>query len=59
MDPYSGRIYPSIETATQAGAKDPVEIIGTPEAVQRISDAVRSQHKAKRKAQKMSRKANR
>jgi hypothetical protein len=59
MDPNSGRIYPSLTAALRAGAEDAVEIIGTPEAVQRISQAVRAQHKAKRKAQKKSRKANR
>jgi hypothetical protein len=59
MDPNSGRIYPSLETALHAGVADAVEVIGTPEAVQRISEAVRSQHKAKRKAQKKARRLNR
>jgi len=59
MDPNSGRIYQSLEHALYAGVKDPVEIIGTPDAVQRISAAVRDQHRAKRKAQKKARKMHR
>ena len=59
MDSMSGKLYPNIEAALLAGVKNPVEIIGTPEAVDRISKAVRAQHKAKRKAQKQSRKSNR
>ena len=59
MDPNSGRIYPTLEAAHIAGVKDAVEIIGTPEAVERISKAVRAQHRAKRKAQKKARRANR
>lgn len=59
MDPNSGRIYENVDAALAAGVKDPVEIIGTPEAVQRISKAVRAQRKKERKAQKKARKANR
>ena len=59
MDPNSGKIYPTVELAHLAGVKDAVEIIGTLDAVQRISQAVRDQNKAKRKAQKKARRANR
>jgi uridine phosphorylase len=52
VDSSTGRLYPShvvaIEELMKLGrASDAVEIIGTPEAVQRISEAVRAQHKAK------------
>ena len=59
MDPNSGKLYPSIDAALFAGVKEPVELIGTPEAVVTISRAVKAQHKAKRKAQKKARRANR
>jgi hypothetical protein len=59
MDPNNGRVYPTVELAHLAGVQDAVEIIGTPEAIERISKAVRAQHKAKRKAQKKARRANR
>lgn len=64
MDSSTGRIYPSMDIAlaelTALGRpQDAVEVVGTPEAIQRISAAVRAQHKAKRKAQKKSRRANR
>lgn len=59
MDTSNGKLYESIDLARAAGAFEPVEIVGTPESVARISAAVRAQHKAKRKAQKKARKANR
>ena len=63
MDPNSGKLYESIEIALEAGVKNPVEITGAPEDVQRISKAVSAQYrakrKAKRKAQSKSRRGNR
>lgn len=59
MDPNSGRIYESLQAALDDGVKDAVEVIGTPDAVQRISAAVKAAHKKKRKAQKKARRANR
>jgi hypothetical protein len=59
MDPNNGRLYPSVEHALAEGVEEPVEIVGTPDAVSRISAAVRAQHQAKRKAQKKARKAHR
>lgn len=59
MDSRTGELYPTLAEALKAEASDPVEITGTPEAVQRISKAVRAAHKAKRAAQKKSRRANR
>lgn len=59
MDPYSGKLYPTVEAALLAGVKEPVELTGTPEAVTAISKAVRAQHKAKRQAQKKARRSNR
>lgn len=59
MDPNSGKIYSTLEAARLAGIKDAVEISGTPAAVEQISKAVRAQHRAKRKAQKKARRANR
>ena len=59
MDPNSGRIYQTLESAQLAGVKDAVEISGTPAAIEQISKAVRAQHQAKRKAQKKARRLNR
>lgn len=59
MDPNSGRLYESVAAARFAGVENPVEIIGEPDAVQRISAAVRAQHKKKRKAQKQARRLSR
>lgn len=59
MDPNTGQLYPSLAEALNAGVPDAVEIIGTPDAVKRISRAVRAQQRSKRKAQKRARKANR
>ena len=59
IDPNNGTLYESLDVAHKAGVVDPVEMRGTPDAIQRISSAVRTQHKTKRKAQKKARKANR
>ena len=67
MDSNNGRLYHSIDAAILAGAKDPVEITGTPEAVQRISEAVadyaraeiKSKKNKKNKAAKKARRINR
>lgn len=59
MDPNTGRLYDSIDAALLAGVRSPVEISGTPEAIVRVSKAVKAQHRAKRKAQKKARRANR
>lgn len=40
MDPYSGQLYPDIDTAKAAGVRNPVEITGLREDVERISEAV-------------------
>ena len=52
MDPNSGKIYDSIESAWGVGVKNAVEITGAPEDVQRVSDAVSAQYKARRKAKR-------
>lgn len=59
MDPNNGRLYQDLNAAYAAGVKNPVEVIGTPEAVNQISKAVRAQAKKKRKAQRKARKVNR
>ena len=63
MDPYSGQVYGSLDAALDAGVKNPVEIIGRPEDVQRVSDAVKSKWQAekrkKAKAAKLARRKNR
>ena len=63
MDPNSGKLYDSIESAWGSGVKNAVELTGAPEDVQRISKAVSAQYRAKRKArrkaQSKSRRGNR
>ena len=59
MDPYSGKLYPSLDAAIKAGVVSAVEISGPPEAVQQVSEAVRAQRKARRRAQKKSRRSTR
>lgn len=59
MDPRTGELYPTITEAYRAGVENPVELVGTPEAVRSISAAVKAQHKAKRKAQRRARRTNR
>ena len=57
MDPNNGQLYPSWQAARDAGVENPVEISGRLEDVQAVSAALKA--KAKRKAQKKSRRANR
>ena len=64
MDPHSGRLFPSVQDALDAGVDKPVELIGRPEDIERISQAVKALHnkenkKAKRKAVQRSRRNNR
>jgi len=59
MDPNSGRLYESVESARQAGVENPVEIIGNEADVLRISRAVAAAAKKERKAQKKARRNNR
>ena len=56
MDPNSGKLYDSIESAWGSGVKNAVELTGAPEDVQRISKAVSAQYEAKRKAKRKSQK---
>jgi len=52
MNVNTGATYPSLDTAIRLGEKpeDLVEIVGTPEQVSQVSDAVKAQAKAKRRA---------
>lgn len=63
MDPNSGRLYPTMEDALRDGVEKPIELIGRPEDIERVSLAVRKLHdfekKAKRKAAKKARRKNR
>jgi predicted RNA-binding protein with RPS1 domain len=63
MDPNSGKLYPSLEDALRAGVEKPVELIGRPEDIERISLAVKRLNKAEKKAKRRqvekSRKKNR
>lgn len=64
MDPNSGKLYSSVAAAKRAGVENPVEIIGTPQEVRRISNAVKKLHaaeqkKAKRKETQKSKRVNR
>jgi len=52
MDPYSGRIYPSVTDAKAAGVENPVEITGRHEDVERISAAVASEWTREQKAKR-------
>ena len=40
MDPGTGRLYPSVADARTAGVKNPVELTGRAEDIERISAAV-------------------
>jgi len=42
MDPGTGRLYPSLTDALADGVRNPVELIGRPQDVERISAAVAS-----------------
>lgn len=62
MNPDTGRIYPDLATARLDSVAHPVEVIGRPEDVQRISDAVADAHRreltaAERTAKKVRNKA--
>jgi len=50
MDPYSGRLYPSLDAAKLAGVTNPVELSGRTEDVERISAAVASNWTREQKA---------
>lgn len=45
MNPYTGELFESVEAAKAAGVKDPVEVTGSPDAVQAVSDAVRAEYR--------------
>lgn len=64
MDPRTGELYDSPAMAREFGVEDPVEIIGTREQAERISDAVKKvysaeQRIARKKKKKAARKARR
>jgi hypothetical protein len=67
MDPYSGRLYPSVADAKMDGVTHPVELTGRIEDIERVSAAVQSAwtaeqkaaRNAKNKAARASRRANR
>ena len=67
MNVVTGNVYPSLNVALDAGEdpKDIVEVVGTPEQVKQVSEAVKAKHKAKQrrlaknKRQKKARKTNR
>jgi hypothetical protein len=63
MDPHSGKLYPTLQDALDDGVRKPIEIIGRPEDVERVSLAVKklakAEKKKKRKQAEKSRKANR
>ena len=52
MDPNRGTLYPSRDAAFAAGVPNPVEIIGTPEDVERISASVKSTWTRAQKAER-------
>jgi len=61
MNVDTGKLYPSLPEALDAG-EDPqnlVEIVGTREQVERLSEAVKKAKKAKRKQAQKSRRRNR
>ncbi len=61
MNVNSGVTYQSLTAALDAGEKpeDIVEIIGTEEQVQQVSDAVKARNRAANKRARRSRKQNR
>lgn len=60
MDPMTGKLFPSLEDAKDAGVENPVEVIGRPEDVEAIAEAVKAAARKKaRQQQKASRKVNR
>ena len=52
MDPGTGRLYRSVADAFTAGVTNPVELIGRPEDIQRISEAVRGEWTREQKAKR-------
>lgn len=52
MDPGTGRLYESLDAAHLAGVFNPVELMGRPEDVQRISVAVGTAWTRERKAKR-------
>jgi hypothetical protein len=64
MDPRTGELFASVGEAREAGVVDPVELIGKPGDIERISHAVKKLHNKEqkrkaRKAAKQARKARR
>lgn len=63
MDPHSGKLYPTVEDALRDGVEKPVELIGRPEDIERISHAVKKlsslEKKNKRRQTQKSRRNNR
>lgn len=61
MDSYTGELYTNSLEALKAGVaeEDIVEIIGTQEAIIRVSDSVKAHRRAMNKRARKSRKANR
>lgn len=64
MNPHTGELFASIESARSAGVEDAVEIRGTREAVETVSQSVAAQHRtrtsaAARRRNKAARKARR
>jgi hypothetical protein len=49
MDPNSGKLYPSVEAAREAGVPRPVELVGLRADVERVSQAVRNDAARRRK----------
>jgi len=50
VDSNRGTLYPSVDAARAAGATNPVEVTGRPEAVERISAAVHAEWTREQKA---------
>ena len=64
MDPRTGELFASVGEAREAGVVDPVELMGKPGDIERISHAVKKQFnkeqkKKARKAAKHARRASR
>lgn len=64
MDPNTGKLYPGVQEAKEAGVENPVELRGREEDILRISNAVKKVHnkeqkRSKRKKAKAARKAAR
>lgn len=67
MDPGTGKLYPGLAAAKAAGVASPVEIVGTPDAIARVSQATahwgamsdKAKRRAANKAARKSRRRNR